>query len=84
MLKKWIKRIQWKTSLWWYRVKLHFGWWYCERCKKMHSPFQSKYEFSEEGDYECSQGVYDIPVPPAYEGDPDYFYSLAKDLHRVG
>ncbi len=84
MLKKWYRKMQWKVSRWWYSVKLCFGWWYCDHCEKMHSPFSTKYEFEEDQQCECHKGAYDLPVPKAYEGDPEYFYNLAKDLHRVG
>lgn len=83
-MKKWYRRWLWKISRWWYRTKLWFGWWYCERCEKMHSPLQEKYEFDESGVVECHLGVYDLPVPKSYESDPEYFYDLAKDMHRVG
>lgn len=86
-MKRWRKKLQWKMSRRWYSIKLWFGWWYCDNCEKMHSPFTGKYDFTDSDIplfYECKKGVFDVPVPKAYESDPDYFYELAKDLHRVG
>jgi len=84
MFKKWRRKLQWNASCKWYRFKLWWGWWYCEKCEKMHSPFTDRYDFNEDEQFECGRGVYDIPVNKAYEGDPEYFYGLAKNLHRVG
>lgn len=82
-MKKWLKIWSWRISRWWYRVKLWFGWWYCEHCEKMHSPVTTKYEFNE-GVQECQEGVYDVPVPRLFESVPEYFYEITKDLHKVG
>lgn len=83
-LKMRVKKAQWNISIWWYTVKRFFGWWFCWHCEKMHSPFTAKYEFNDSGEQECHKGVYDLQVPKSYESDPEYFYMLAKDLHRVG
>ncbi len=81
-MKKWFKRWQWKISRWWYRVKLWFGWWYCEHCEKMHSPLTARYEFLEDVQ-ECEKGVYDLPVPRLFTYEPEYFREIAKDQYRV-
>jgi len=84
MFKKWRKNFQWKASRKWYRFKPWWGWWYCERCEKMHSPFASKYDFHEDEQFECYKGVYAIPVLKVFEDDPEYFRKIKLDLHRVG
>jgi hypothetical protein len=81
---RWYRKMQWRLSLLWYRVKLWLGWWYCEHCEKMHSPFTAKYDFNNSEEYECCKGVYDLPVLKAYENDSEYFYELTKKLYKVG
>lgn len=55
-MKKLYRKMLWRVSRWWYRVKLWFGWWHCEQCEKMHSPFTARYEFDENQEYVCHRG----------------------------